>query len=99
MTIAEQLKTAIILDDQLVHSDGKRVRWFVEAFLKTALESQVIVLTCLPEGYLEPADLAARQDKSWDVAGGRVRVVDARQVVERFAEAEVARFEATASAR
>lgn len=84
LTIAEQLKTAIVLDDQLVHTDGPRLKWFVDAFLKTALESQVVVLTCQPERYLREADLTSKDAATWDVAAGRVRVVDASRVLERF---------------
>jgi hypothetical protein len=98
LTIAEQLEAAIVLDDQLVHTDAGRMRWFVEAFLKTALESQVIVLTCQPEGYVEAGDLLPRAEGSWDVAAGRVRVVDAARVIERFdaAAPELARPRAPA---
>lgn len=83
LTIAQQLKTAIVLDDHLVHTDAVRLKWFVEAFLKTALESQVVVLTCKAGDYLEAGDLEGGEAVR-DVAGGRVRVVDVGRVVERW---------------
>ena len=86
LTIAEQLKTAIVLDDQLVHTDPSRLKWFVDAFLKTALESQVIRADVPGRGVPGRGDLAKGVDASWDVAGGRVRVVDAARAVERFGQ-------------
>jgi len=84
LTIAEQLKTAIVLDDHLVHTDPARLGWFVDAFLKAALESQVVVLTCRPGDYLESGDVSDSLPASRDVAGGRIRVVDVGRVLQRW---------------
>jgi AAA domain-containing protein len=57
LSLAERLKTALLLDDQLVQSDPDRLRWFRQALRQTvATGVQVIVLTCRPDDYLEPAE-------------------------------------------
>ena len=52
LTIAEQLKSAIVLDDQLTQSDRSRMYWLRDFLLKTAESIQVIVFTCRPEEYV-----------------------------------------------
>jgi uncharacterized protein YhaN len=84
LTIADQLKSTIILDDHLVHTDPTRLAWFRDVLMTTALNTQVIVLTCRPEDYLTKEKLlvgaAAR-----DFAGGTVRVIDVARVMKRWA--------------
>lgn len=84
VTIADQLKTAIILDDHLVHSDPKRLAWFREVLTKTALSTQVIVFTCRPEDYLLKSELPDAVTAMRDLAGGTVRAVDMGRVVKRW---------------
>ena len=83
LTIADQLRSAVVLDDHLVHSDLARLQWFRDVLQKTAVNAQVIVLTCRAEDYLRadelPADTATR-----DVAAGTIRAIDAVQVVSRY---------------
>ena len=45
-----RLQTALVLDDQLVHSDGARLNWFRERLRSSVREHchQVIVFTCRP---------------------------------------------------
>lgn len=82
LTIAEQLKSAVILDDHLVHTDLERLAWFRRLLGETARNNtQVIVITCRAEDYLEPG--AAVQDGG--SADGAVRVVDFASVSKRFA--------------
>jgi hypothetical protein len=87
LTIAEQLKSAVVLDDHLVHTDPERLAWFRDLLRKTALTTQVIVLTCRPHDYLKlneyPETGAIR-----DLAGGMVRAIDATQVLRRWKGAE-----------
>ncbi len=54
LAIARHLHTALILDDQLVHSDPERLSWFREQLRASACEEghQVIVFTCRPADYL-----------------------------------------------
>jgi hypothetical protein len=55
--LAERLRSAVLLDDQLVQSDPDRLRWFRRALRQTAATGvQVVVLTCRPDDYLEPAE-------------------------------------------
>ena len=57
LCLAERLHSALLLDDQLVQSDPDRLRWFRRALRQTASKGvQVVVLTCRPEDYLEPAE-------------------------------------------
>lgn len=51
LTLAEQLKTAVILDDQLAQSDSGRMLWVRELLKEVASKIQVIVFTCRPEDY------------------------------------------------
>jgi hypothetical protein len=57
LCLAERLRSALLLDDQLVQSDPDRLRWFRRALRQTATTGvQVVVLTCRPDDYLEPAE-------------------------------------------
>jgi hypothetical protein len=57
LCLAEHLGSALLLDDQLVQSDPNRLRWFRSALRQTASAGvQIIVLTCRPDDYLEPAE-------------------------------------------
>lgn len=73
LVIAGHLKTALVLDDQLVHSDSERLTWFRERLCASAREHdhQVIVFTCRPGDYLPGG------------ADGAVTVVDLAAVVSR----------------
>lgn len=52
LAIAEHLGTAVVLDDQLVHSDEDRLRWFRTELERAAEKVQVVVFTCRPSDYL-----------------------------------------------
>jgi DNA repair exonuclease SbcCD ATPase subunit len=60
LAVAGHLKTALILDDQLVHSDEERLRWFREKLRASVVdhEHQVIVFTCRPSDYLPDGAVA-----------------------------------------
>ena len=83
LTVAEQLKSAIILDDHLVHTDPDRLAWFRDTLRKTALTTQVIVFTCRPQDYLMPNELPDG-GMALDLAGGTVRTIDATHVIRRW---------------
>ncbi len=83
LTIADQLKAAIVLDDHLVHSDPRRLAWFRDVLAKTAVNTQVIVFTCRPEDYVSKSELPDGVAMR-DLAGGAVRVVDMARVVKRW---------------
>lgn len=57
LCLAERLRSALLLDDQLVQSDPDRLRWFRWALRATAKTGvQIVVLTCRPDDYLEPGE-------------------------------------------
>jgi chromosome segregation ATPase len=66
LAIAGYLRTAIVLDDQLVHSDPERLNWFRQQLRASACEHQhqVIVFTCRPADYL----LAGQQSDNDSIA-------------------------------
>ncbi len=54
LAVATQLKTAVALDDQLVHSDPGRMGWFRDELRRCAAGgTQIVVLTCRPDDYLD----------------------------------------------
>jgi uncharacterized protein YhaN len=84
LTIASQLKSAIVLDDHLVHTDPARLGWFRDVLRKTALDTQVLVFTCRPEDYLVQGELPTKEPMQ-DIAGGNVRAIDLARVLQRWA--------------
>lgn len=83
LAIAEELGSAIVLDDHLVHSDPRRLSWFRQALVKAGVKTQVIVLTCRPQDYLTDAEMPLTTP-SIDLAGGSIRAVDLARVVTRY---------------
>ena len=51
LSIAETLKTFIVLDDQLTQSDGHRMAAMRDMLAAAAEHIQVMVLTCHPDDY------------------------------------------------
>lgn len=76
LTVAAQLKSALVLDDQLAQSDPRRLKWFSDALREAAKTTQVVVLTCRPGDYLEPDELPTQSSTVRDVLDGLVRSVD-----------------------
>lgn len=81
LAIAVQLKSAIVLDDHLVHTDLGRLEWFRDALRATAEQTQVLVLTCRPTDYVRAEDLPA--GKAARDVSERLRVVDLARVIKR----------------
>jgi DNA repair exonuclease SbcCD ATPase subunit len=71
LAIAESLKSAIVLDDQLVQSDPERLAWFRRALARTAEKTQVVVLTCRKQDYegFEPEVTKAVDLRHCDLSG------------------------------
>lgn len=84
VAIAEHLRSAIVLDDQLVQSDRARLSWFRRMLHRTATHTQLLVLTCRPEDYLEASELPGEGEATRDVAGGGVRAIDLTRLVRRW---------------
>jgi hypothetical protein len=98
LSIAEQLKSAIILDDHLVHTDPDRLAWFRSTLRTAALNAQVIVITCRPGDYLAATELPA-EAAIRDLAGGAVRAIDFARSAKRFESAQSRRSSASPEAR
>jgi DNA repair exonuclease SbcCD ATPase subunit len=83
LTIADELRSTIVLDDHLVNTDPVRLLWFREVLRRTSVNTQVIVLTCRAEDYLTrddvPGDLAFR-----DLFAGTVRAINVERVLTRW---------------
>jgi hypothetical protein len=83
LAIAEHLETAVLLDDQLVHSDEQRLHWFSEELRRAADGIQIIVFTCRPSDYLTPTEL--RADNTAPVWGnGDVVALDLTRAIETY---------------
>ncbi|WP_394827339.1 AAA family ATPase [Pendulispora albinea] len=83
LTVAEYLKSAVVLDDHLVHTDADRLGWFRDMLRKTAVATQVIVLTCRPHDYIAASELP-EGDERRDLAGGAIRIVDMARALRRW---------------
>ena len=82
LAIAQELKTAIVLDDQLVHTDLSRLGWFADTLRTVAREAQVLVFTCRPNDYLSKEALASGPAAK-DLQG--IRAIDLGQRIETWA--------------
>lgn len=78
LAIAAQLKTAVLLDDQLVHSDSGRIEWFRKQLRSSVREHnhQIIVMTCRCSDY-------AGDDEVTD--GPPVKIINVLEVLQRVA--------------
>jgi chromosome segregation ATPase len=82
LAVAEQLESTVVLDDQLVQSDIQTMAYFRDLLKEKAGSIQIVVLTCRPEEYLEPADMPGRGNGAErDSDDGRVRAIDLEQLV------------------
>jgi hypothetical protein len=78
LCVAEQLDTALVLDDHLAQTHHERAAWFRGALREAAEHIQILVLTARPEDYLEEAELEAAPHPTL-----RTRAVDLERVIER----------------
>jgi DNA repair exonuclease SbcCD ATPase subunit len=51
LSIAEALKSFLVLDDHLTQTDNERMKWMRDLLEKASSTTQVIVMTCHPEQY------------------------------------------------
>jgi chromosome segregation ATPase len=82
--IAQQLRSAIILDDHLTQSDPARVAWFNTTLREAAENVQIILITCRPQEVLAPDELCGPGQTHRASADGRVHAVDMAAVIRRF---------------
>lgn len=83
LCLGEYLQTAIVLDDQLVQSDGTRMDWFRGLLAAKARNFQIIVFTCRIGDYLAASALPNGRDSHTDSDDGFVRAVDLERSVRR----------------
>lgn len=86
LAIAEQIETALVLDDHLAQTHRERVAWFRDALRQSAQRIQILILTARPEDYLSAEELRAA-DPADAASGGNdtrmIRSVDLEQVIQR----------------
>jgi DNA repair exonuclease SbcCD ATPase subunit len=85
LCIAEQLKSAIVLDDHLSQSDPERVAWFNDALRAASPQLQIVFITCRPSEVLSAAELPAAGETFRISATGLTRAIDMTRVIRRFA--------------
>lgn len=78
LALAEELGTALVLDDQLTQSDTERMGWLGNYIREVAGKIQVIVLTCRPDEYL-----SANEEEAGAGAETHVSSQDLLNVIER----------------
>ena len=85
LCIAEQLRSAIVLDDHLSQSDPSRVAWFNTVLRSAAQQVQIVLITCRPAESLGADEFPRSGDASATAAAGLVRAVDLSSLIRRFA--------------
>lgn len=81
LAVAEQLGSALVLDDHLVQTDPARIAWFRELLVDVGQRAQILVLTCRPEDYLGADERPAEGEASRD--SDAVRAVSLASVIRR----------------
>jgi hypothetical protein len=84
LAIAAQLKTAVLLDDQLVHSDSGRIEWFRKQVRNSVREHdhQVIVMTCRLSDYAVDDEILGHEGEP-STNGPSLTVINILDVVRR----------------
>lgn len=88
LSIADQMRCTVVLDDHLVHTDAIRLDWFQDALRRIAVNTQVIVITCRSQDYLSVVGLPVDGPATVDLAANTVRAVDMARTVDRFGNAD-----------
>ena len=77
LSLAEYLRTVVVLDDQLVQSDETRMDWFRALLKEKSRTFQIIVFTCRPRDYLEKTGMVPKGKSLFaDTDEGFTRAVD-----------------------
>jgi hypothetical protein len=65
LCLAAHLRSVVVLDDQLTHSDVRAMRWFRDHIRASARNHghQVVVVTCHPEDYLDQEEMPVSADR------------------------------------
>jgi AAA domain len=84
LSLAEYLRTVVVLDDQLVQSDDNRMDWFRALLTEKARSFQILVFTCRPSDYLLASALVPPGSAvHTDTDGGLIRAVDLGRALHR----------------
>jgi DNA repair exonuclease SbcCD ATPase subunit len=84
LSLAEYLRTTIVLDDQLVQSDDNRMDWFRTLLNEKAHSFQIVVFTCRPSDYLTTSALVPQGSAvQADTDDGFIRAHDLARAVRR----------------
>ena len=86
LSLAEQLQSTVMLDDQLTQSDAERMLWLRDLIRELAATIQILVFTCRPTDYLLPAEM--KPTKKSEQNKPSVRSIHLAQVIERSATAQ-----------
>ncbi|HMC58965.1 MAG TPA: hypothetical protein VKJ01_07230, partial [Candidatus Solibacter sp.] len=81
LSLAEQLRSAVMLDDQLTQSDAERMVWLRDLIRQLAANIQILVFTCRPADYLLASELKA--GKRPEAGKALIRAINLMQVIER----------------
>ena len=81
--IAEQLGTALVLDDHLNQSDPQKIGWFLEHLRETGEKIQILLITCRPDDYLRETERPEEGQVFRDL-GERMRCVDLSRAIRRY---------------
>jgi hypothetical protein len=82
LSLAEYLGASVVLDDQLVQSDDKRMDWFRELLLEKSSLFQMVVFTCRPGDYLAPAEHVPSDGPAFRTTGA-VHAVNLDRAIQR----------------
>lgn len=82
LSLAEYLKSALVLDDQLVQSDELRMDWFRELLHEKARAFQILVFTCRPADYWPEMPLAG-EGRGVATPDDAIRAISLTGVVQR----------------
>jgi hypothetical protein len=89
LAVSEQLRTAVILDDQLVHSDSGRLEWFRKQIRNSVRdhEHQIIVITCRLADYVVEGE-NIEQDREITIDGDSLTIIRALDAVRPYTFSE-----------
>lgn len=82
ISVAEQLRGALVLDDHLTQTDPARIHWFRDMLEEAGAQVQIIVFTCRPDDYLDGSERVLEGQVRREL-GPRRYAVDLERVIER----------------
>jgi hypothetical protein len=88
LSLAEQLQSTVMLDDQLTQSDAIRMSWLRDLIRELASNIQILVFTCRPADYLLSGEM--KSGRKAEPGKAAVRSIHLAQVIERSGTAEPA---------